>query len=157
MTKYSKTQITLHWALVVLFAAQFIFHESIKAAFDKVIDGMAVSFDPLVAGHVAGGIAILLLSVYRFYVRQTTGVPDYPHQGSDLTKKLSGLVHMGTYALGILMPISGIVAWFSVSQNAAQAHEVMKFAFLALIALHVAGAFSHLILHKNNIFKRMWP
>jgi len=90
-------------------------------------------------------------------MRQTTGVPDYPHQGSDLTKKLSGLVHMGTYALGILMPISGIVAWFSVNQNAAQAHEVMKFAFLALIALHVAGAFSHLILHKNNIFKRMWP
>jgi cytochrome b561 len=157
MTKYSKKQITLHWTLVVLFAAQFIFHESIKGAFDKVMDGIAVSFDPLVAGHVAGGIAILLLTVYRFYVRQNTGVPAYPQQGSALTQKLSELEHMGTYALGILMPISGMVAWFGMNDNAAEAHEVMKFMFLALIALHIAGAFSHLILHKNNIFKRMWP
>ncbi len=157
MTKYSKKQITLHWTLAVLFAAQFIFHDAIEDAFDKVMDGIAVSFDPLVAGHVAGGIAILLLTVYRFYVRKTIGVPDYPQQGSAQTEKLSEWVHMATYALGILMPISGMVAWFGVNHNAAEAHEVMKFAFLAVIALHVAGAFSHLILHKNNIFKRMWP
>lgn len=157
MTKYSKKQIILHWTLVVLFAAQFIFHESIKDAFDKVIEGVAVSFNPLVAGHVAGGIVILLLTLYRFYVRMTHGVPAYPQQGSALTQKVSEVVHMSTYALGVLMPISGMVAWFGVNTNAAEAHEVMKFLFLALIVLHVVGAISHLVLHKNNIFKRMWP
>lgn len=62
---------------------------------------------------------------------------------------------MGLYAVMILMPISGSVAWFGGVQAAAQGHNVMEVALLALVALHVVGAIHHHFLLKHGLINRM--
>lgn len=155
MQKYSRPQVILHWVIVILFVGQFVFHDAISDAFDQIMRGNTVAFNPLVAGHVFGGFLILGLTLVRFGVRRKKGVPPYPAQESQLTKLASEIVHYGTYVLAILLPISGAVAWFGGVKAAAEGHEMMKAVLLALVALHVAGALFHLVVHKNNIFKRM--
>jgi cytochrome b561 len=156
MQKYNKTMVVLHWVLVLLFAAQFIFHDAISHAYRDLMRGNEVAFDPLVAGHIFGGFAILALTVIRFVVRKRSDLPPYPAEESKLTKMVSEIVHYGTYVLGVTLPISGAVAWFGGVRAAADGHEVMKGILMALVALHVAGALFHFVVKKNNIFKRMW-
>ena len=156
MTKYSKKQVVFHWLIAVMIATQFIFHDAISDAYEATLRGIEVAFNPLVAAHVFVGITVLLLSVWRFAVRQKTGVPPYPEAESKMTKLASEIVHYGTYALAILLPISGGAAWFGGIKAAAEAHEMMKAILMALVALHIGGALFHLFAQKNNIFKRMW-
>ncbi len=156
MQKYPFIMRVFHWVLVIMFAAQFIFHDAISDAYDQIQRGVEVAFNPLVAGHVFGGLAILVLTLVRFGIRRKSVLPAYPEQGSALTKRASEIVHYGTYVLGIMLPVSGAVAWFGGVKAAADGHEMLKAVLLALVALHVAGALFHLVVHKNNIFKRMW-
>ena len=156
MQKYPFIMRVFHWVLVIMFAAQFIFHDAISDAYDQIQRGVEVAFNPLVAGHVFGGLAILVLTLIRFGIRRKSVLPAYPEQGSALTKRASEIVHYGTYVLGIMLPVSGAVAWFGGVKAAADGHEMLKAVLLALVALHVAGTLFHLVVHKNNIFKRMW-
>jgi cytochrome b561 len=55
----------------------------------------------------------------------------------------------------ILMPVSGSVAWFGGVEAAAQGHNILKIALLALIALHVAGALWHQFVLKDGLIARM--
>lgn len=54
----------------------------------------------------------------------------------------------------ILMPVSGSVARFG-GEAAAQGHDILKVAPLALIALHVAGALWHRFVLKDGLLARM--
>ncbi len=100
MQKYPFIMRVFHWVLVIMFAAQFIFHNAISDAYDQIQRGVEVAFNPLVAGHVFGGLAILVLTLVRFGIRRKSVLPAYPEQGSALTKRASEIVHYGTYVLG---------------------------------------------------------
>ena len=63
--------------------------------------------------------------------------------------------HLGLYALMILMPISGALAWFGGLGAAAGAHNVLKVALLALVVLHVVGALYHRLWLKDAVMERM--
>lgn len=154
--KYSKLQITLHWAIAILILLQFVLHDHVKHAFREITRGNEVAFDPLVAQHVFGGLLILALVILRLIVRMKQGAPELPAEESDMMKKVANGVHWGLYALMALLPISGAVAWFTINRNAAEAHEFMKAAMLALLALHVAGALFHQFILKTKPFSRIW-
>ena len=68
---------------------------------------------------------------------------------------LAKLTHVGLYALMILMPLSGSVAWFGGVEAAAQGHDVMKVILLALVALHVMGALYHQFILRDDTLARM--
>jgi cytochrome b561 len=74
---------------------------------------------------------------------------------SVVQRALAKGTHVGLYALMILMPISGSVAWFGGIDAAAQGHNILKVALLALIALHVAGALWHQFVLKDGLIARM--
>lgn len=154
-TAYSRTQIILHWLVFLLIAAQFLFHEPIADAWDRVEEGLAVAFDPLVAAHVFGGLLILGLVVWRLYLRFTRGAPALPEKEPAAMKLIARLTHLGLYGLMLLMPISGAVAWFGGVNAAAEGHEVMKVLLLLLVGLHVAGALYQQFMPKTNIMARM--
>ncbi len=154
-TGYSRLQIRLHWIITILIVAQFVFHESIAKAWDMFTKTGATEFSPLVASHVFGGIVILLLVLWRLTVRFKRGAPLPPESEHPLLKMAAHLSHWLLYALMILMPVSGAVAWFGGIQLAATNHFYMKFAILGLVALHVVAALFHQFVLKTNLMQRM--
>ncbi|WP_298679918.1 cytochrome b/b6 domain-containing protein [uncultured Lentibacter sp.] len=152
---YTRSQILLHWVVFVLIAAQFIGHEPIKQAFDMWMKGGEIAFSPLVAGHVVGGVLVLVLALWRLGLRRKHGVPPLPEGQDKVSRLLAPLTHGMLYALMILMPVSGAVAWFGSHEGAATAHGLMRFALLGFLALHVIGALYHQFVLKDGLMARM--
>ncbi|MEZ5753217.1 MAG: cytochrome b/b6 domain-containing protein [Paracoccaceae bacterium] len=113
-----------------------------------------IAFNPLVLAHVAGGALVMLLALWRLSIRARRGAPamvgDIAAQ-----RALAKAAHVGLYALMILMPLSGSMAWFGGVDLAAQGHNVLKIALLALVALHVVGALYHHFVQKDGLINRM--
>lgn len=152
---YSRTQIALHWVAFLLIVQQFVLHEGIAEAWDLVEDGGVPAFDPIVAAHVFGGMAVLAFALWRLVLRRSRGVPDLPAGGSALTRAAAHLGHHALYALMILMPVSGALAWFGGLEAAGEAHEAMKPLMLLLVAVHVLAAFWHQFWLKDGLLARM--
>ena len=152
---YSRSQIILHWLIFLLITVQFLLHEPMSEAWDRMEDGLAVSFDPLVASHVVTGGLVFLLVMWRVVLRLKRGAPELPAEEPPALKLIANLTHMGLYVLMVLMPISGAVAWFGGAEAAAEAHEVMKALLLLLVGLHIAGALYQQFVLKTNIMARM--
>lgn len=154
---YSRTQIALHWAIFLLIAAQFLFHDYISDAWDKVEDGLPFEFHPLIAAHVFGGLLILVLVLWRIGLRVTRGAPPLPSKEPAAMKLAAHAAHLSLYALMVLAPVSGAVAWFGGVEAAAEAHEVFKTVLLLLVLLHVVAALYHQFYLKTNLMARMRP
>jgi len=154
-TGYSRLQIRLHWVIFGLLILQFVFHEWIKEAWEVFEDGGTVVFHPLVAAHVFGGLLILALALWRLQVRMTRGAPPPPAEEDPKLQLVAKVVHVGLYAVLILMPIGGAVAWFGGVELAAEGHEMMKFVLLGLFGLHFVGALYQQFVLKTNIMQRM--
>jgi hypothetical protein len=90
---YSATQIALHWIVALLVLGQYVFKERISLTWGAHRAGEAVSFDPLVAAHVAGGGLILVLVVWRLTLRLGRGTPS-PHANEPVSLvRVSEIAH----------------------------------------------------------------
>ncbi|MCT4684773.1 MAG: cytochrome b/b6 domain-containing protein [Roseicyclus sp.] len=154
-TGYTRTQIRLHWIVVLLIALQYILHETIAEAWESWLDGAEVGFDPLIAQHVLMGGLVAVLVVWRLALRLTHGAPPPPEEEHPALKLAAHATHWAFYALMLLLPVSGGVAWFGGVEAAAEAHEAMKTLLLLLIVLHVAAALVHQFIFKTNLMARM--
>lgn len=139
-------QIRLHWIMAALIVAQFVFHEQIVAAWDALARGQAADLNLLVRAHVIGGILILLLVVWRL------ALPEKEHPA---LKGIAHLVHWSLYALMIVLPLSGLAAWFGGVEVADFVHTTLKLPLLALVALHVAAAFYQQFVLRTGLIARM--
>lgn len=154
-TGYTRAQIVLHWITLVLVALQFILHDAMSEAWDALEEGREVIFNPLIAQHVFMGALVAVLTFVRLGLRLSHGAPPPPASEHAALKLVAHATHWAFYALLILMPVSGAVAWFNNVEPAAEAHEAMKVVLLALIALHVAAALVHQFVFKTNLLARM--
>lgn len=154
---YSRAQIALHWVVFLMIAFQFIASDAMSQAWRAVVKGQETGFDPLVAAHVFVGGGVLLLVLWRLVLRLSRGVPPLPKEEPPVMKMIAHLTHWTLYALMIVTPISGAMAWFGGVKPAAEAHEVLKTLLMILIGLHVAGALYHQFVLKTNIMARMKP
>ena len=154
-TGFSAAQIRLHWIVAILIAAQYILHDAISEAWHAIRRGEEFAFDPMVASHVFGGILVLLLVIWRLALRARRGAPPPPDKEPAALKLAAAATHLGLYALMVLMPVSGMAAWFGRVDLAAEAHEAMRIILLALIALHIAGALYHQFVLKTDVLNRM--
>ncbi|MVA82544.1 cytochrome B [Agrobacterium vitis] len=155
---YSRLQVGLHWAVVILVAFQFLAHNAIEAAWSAHPNGGVPSQRAavLVYMHIAGGLLILALALCRICLRITRGAPEPPTDEPRIMKIISETVHGLIYVMLLSLPISGAVAWFFNVALAAIIHEYMQALLLALIAAHIAGAlFQHLI-RRSDVMMRMF-
>lgn len=152
---YSATQIALHWVVVVLVAAQYIFKDAIAGAWTAIRQGETFAFDPLILAHVAGGVLILAFVAWRLVLRLRRGVPNPPENEPAPLKTLSHVAHWAFYAVLAAMSVTGLLAWFGDVVPAAQVHNVLKVVLLALVALHVLAVPFHRLVLKNNVMRRM--
>jgi cytochrome b561 len=150
---YSRTRIRLHWLTAALIVAQFVFHEPIAEAWDLIEDGLTPAFDPLVMAHVAGGLAVLGLVIWRLVLRAREASP--PALGSPLMQKAAHWGHIALYAVLVTLGVSGGAAWFGGIEAAAEVHETLKPVLLVLVAGHVVAALWHQFMLKDGTLSRM--
>ena len=157
VTGYSALQIGLHWAVVVLVAFQYVAHSGIEAAWNALRRDEVPPADTaaLTYLHIGAGILVLLLAVARIGLRSTRGVPPPPADEPRMLQLLSEAVHVAIYALLLLLPVSGLVAWFLAVPAAGAIHVLLKNALLAAIVLHVAGALFQHFIRRSDVLMRM--
>lgn len=152
---YSKGQIHLHWVAAILIISQFIFAEGIEDAWRVVEKGGAAVFSPMVGLHVVGGVLVLLIALWRIKLRRTRGVPDAPANDPPLQKMAAHVAHLALYALMILLPISGGMAWFGGIAAAGEAHQLLKMLLMVVVLVHAGAALYHQFVVKDRLLLRM--
>lgn len=157
ITGYSSIQIGLHWAVVVLVAFQYVANRGIEAAWEAVQAGKALPPEAavLTALHIGAGLMVFLLSLTRIGLRLIRGAPPPPADEPRLLQLLAEAVHVAIYALLLLLPLSGLVAWFLEIPSAALIHVLLTNALLAAIILHVTGALFQHFVRRSDVLMRM--
>ena len=127
--------------------------------------------------HAAVGYLFIAFTLARLAWRWTHAVPPQPAGAARWERIAAHAGHWGLYLLMLVSALSGwalagtfsrpldsVFGWFRVpelvSNNALhgrleQAHVVLSWALAALIAVHVASAFYHLLWKKDEVMQRM--
>ncbi|MEM1148640.1 MAG: cytochrome b/b6 domain-containing protein [Pseudomonadota bacterium] len=179
--RYSTVAITLHW-LIAIAIVGMIFGGWYMTDLPDGAPGQYMMYQL----HKSVGITILLLTVARIIWRAMNPPPTLPEDMNGLEKTASHLVHIGFYGLMIILPLTGwlyssvsikmdvptvlfgVLSWPDVpfveglktetsAALANRAHGALAWVTLALLALHVAGAFKHEISAEQGVLKRMIP
>jgi cytochrome b561 len=163
-------QRVLHWLMAIAILAMLFIGVGMVAT-------VAPKYVPLVAIHKTLGIAILVLVVIRIVVRLRSGTPPLPMDLPPPMKLAAVLSHYALYASMIAMPLIGwamlsaggypvVLLWgihlppiapHSGSLHALlwTAHQVLAFAFFALILLHLAAGLFHAFIRRDGVFESM--
>jgi cytochrome b561 len=129
--------------------------------------------------HKSIGLTILALVVLRLLWRMYAGTP-HPVPGTPAwQERIASLTHWAIYGLLFAIPISGWVVnsaagfplqWFhlfnlpaivgkdhDLHELAEDAHEIMFWALVGLVAAHAGAAFFHHIFQRDTTLARMLP
>ncbi len=167
--RYHPALIALHWLLGVAVLLAIGFGA-------LVLDGMTnvnVHKPGLLRMHLTLGGLILLFTLLRLVVRARTVRPAPLASGNVVADKVAiGAQHL-MYALTIFVALAGMALAYSANlfailyQNsgtlpesfdgfaAHAAHGLLAYTLLAVIVLHLAGAFKQHFVLKNGILSRM--
>lgn len=151
---YSRAQILMHWGVALLLILSYISSDAMKAAWIAIHQGRD-AYGNTAAAHVWIGVAVIMLAVSRLGLRLGRGAPDLPVGGHPMADRVARLTHVGLYLLIILIPASGIAAWFGGFDLSGEVHEVLFNVLMALVGLHVAGALYHQYVLKDGLIRRM--
>ncbi len=156
-TGYSLAQIALHWIIAVLIIAQVVLHEGMHAAYREALGGAAATEAERLMGdlHIAGGIAVFLLALLRVALRLGRGAPPPPETEHPALRFAARAVHIGFYAIILLMPLTGALAWFGGVEASASVHRAGMLAIFVLLLLHIVGAVYHHFVLRTDVMRRM--
>jgi cytochrome b561 len=172
-TGYTGTAKTLHWLILVLLIAQFIF------AWTMPHIGRNTPVTTLISLHFTFGIVILAVAVVRLLWRATHGEPK-PEDGAPPWQTASArVIHWLLYLLLFVVPILGWInaSWLNMPivmfggalpQLIAprvpgwgwtgDVHSILaEYVLLVLVGLHVAAALYHYFIRRDGVLQRMLP
>ena len=170
---YTSTAKTLHWLIVVLLVAQFIF------AWTMPHIGRNTPVTTLISLHFTFGIVILAVAIVRLAWRAThaepvqlDGVPPWQVQSARV-------LHWSLYALLFVVPLLG---WIDASFRGmpivmfgaelpklvgtrapgwrwtGDVHDLLaNYLMLTLVGLHVAAGLYHYFIRRDGVLQRMLP
>ena len=171
-SRYSSVAIILHWVLAGLILFMIWLGWNMEENFTRI------------QLHKSIGITILVLTVARIVWRLFNKPPPLPSDVKPYEAALSKLVQFGFYVLMLAVPLLG---WLYVSVNTkfnvptvlfetvswphlpiardeqlgdtvGYLHGLFgRYGFLALLALHVAGALKHESMDESGVLKRILP
>lgn len=154
---YSKTQVSLHWLVVVLIAVQLLYHEGMEHAWRAFRRSEPIPTDATWPANVHAiiGLAILAFALWRLLLRFTRGVPPLPDGENPIVKLIARLSHWLLYALILIMPITGAAAWFGGVGQAGKVHSLLVTALYVVAGLHILGALFEGIVRRSGVLTRM--
>lgn len=154
-TGYTVLQLSLHWLIVLLVFFQLIFGEDMGRYNYFLRSGQDAT--PLLTGyylHVGVGIAVLVLTLLRFGLRLTQGVPPSV-PGPALQVRAGEALHYLFYFMLLATPITGLLAQYVDMRTFGEIHAANKPIFILMIVLHVAAALYHHFVLKDSTLRRM--
>jgi cytochrome b561 len=171
---YNIAAIVLHWLVVLLIAVTF----PIAWIMVDMKDDSPAQLSWF-AVHISIGISILLLVTLRLINRLFSGAPAAPADTPVVMQKLTGLIHLGLYALLFIVPFTGwvmasaggnAVSFFGIfslpdlvvkddglHETTQSLHETVAYILLGLIALHTTAALKHQFVQRDDVLARMLP
>jgi cytochrome b561 len=170
---YTGTAKILHWLVVVLLIAQFIF------AWTMPHIGRDTPVTTLISLHFTFGIIILAVAIVRLGARLIQGEPEPVATLLPWERRVSSIVYWLLYILLFVVPILGWInaSWRGmpivmfglelpqlVAKRAAgwswtgDVHGLLaEYGMLALVGLHVAAALYHYFIRRDGVLQRMLP
>lgn len=152
---YSSVQIRLHWAVMILVVLQYLLHKGIVAGFRTKVDTGMVTFTGLTVAHIAGGLLILLLALWRLSLRRSLGVPPPPAGDPAWQTAVAKATHAAIYACLLALPLTGFIAWAGPFPLSGGIHSALRLLLLALVGLHVLGAVFGQFVRRSGVIGRM--
>ena len=174
-SRYSGGAILFHWVIAALIIANLV-----GALVSDDWHGPARA--TVMGLHKATGLTILVLSLARIGWRLAHRPPPFPAEIRQIEAAVARIVHWLFYVLMIVMPLSGWLmisagaprkpfSWYgmfdlpflpvqgdkALGDAAHEAHEVLGYAMIALIVLHVLAALKHHFFDQTRLIHRMWP
>jgi len=168
--KYSLAQRVMHWLMALAIISLLVV--------GNVMEDLSGDLRYQVYGlHKSFGVLVLILLAWRLAFRVYYGVPVLPQKIPTIEKMAAAVGHKLLYILMLLMPLSGYVmsnakghdvALFGlelprlVAENkilgafAAEAHEVLAWALVAVIVGHSLALVWHYQKQQLNLLRRMW-
>ncbi|NDW03309.1 cytochrome b [Jiella pacifica] len=155
---WSTLSVALHWTIVVLIVVQFIDHEWMVDLWRATRRAAPIDATTEAWGwvHIVAGSLILIATLARLLDRYAHGRPPYPAEEPTWASWLARITHGLIYAILILMPIAGLIAWFGMIGEAGEIHEFLWTPLLVLIGLHVIGALAQQFWFKTGVLKRIF-
>ena len=171
---YNGTARSLHWLILALLIAQYIF------AWTMPHIGRTVPVSTLIDLHVWFGVAILFVAVIRLLWRVTHREPE-PEDGLPPWQMASAhVVHWLLYVLLFVVPILGWInaSWRGMTVSFFGLFDLPKllatratgwgftgdlhgllanYVMLALVGIHVAAALYHHFIRRDRVLQRMLP
>ncbi len=137
----------LHWLTLVLIGIQL----AIGYLTEDLVEN-----ETLFPMHLVLGFTIVFLTIFRFTlkVRLSKECPAKPERLSDKEWFYARLGHKALYALLIVTPVTGVLAW-KVGEDFEEIHETVVTVFWIFIALHVLAVLKHYVIDKENLLKRL--
>ena len=168
--RYTGVAIALHWAI----AALIVFNLSLGLAHDSLPKDWQVM--PV---HKSVGLSVLMLTLGRIAWRLAHPAPPLPADLKPLERVAAKASHFLLYAFMLVMPLTGWMMvsgvkrrpleWFfqfdvpylPISPQMAdfghEAHELLGWAMIALLVVHVGAALRHHMVLRDNVLARMTP
>ncbi len=170
--QYGWVSIALHWVVAGLVVWLYLSGEEIEHFTGERADKL-----PLVLLHNSIGVLLIVTALLRTFVRVTKGMPEKPKQFF-LFDWLAVLVPWGLIASILVIIVTGVLTWWTVSQPLAffdlfsipspfaernmelhglmeEIHEIAAHVIVVLVGLHVLGALKHLIIDRDGLFFRI--
>jgi cytochrome b561 len=161
----------LHWTIAVLILANL----ALGLLFDYIQMPAKISAINI---HKAIGVTVLVLMVLRLVWRSVQGFPREPDGLPKWQQVLARAVHLAFYPLLIALPLAGWLAssaagypvnFFglftlpllpiekdkALSHVFNQAHSVLAYITIALVAIHIGAALWHHFVEKQKIIRRI--
>lgn len=173
---FSVAQRAAHWLTVLFIAWQFIVPASgafekamaVRAAAKKAAEVTAQGGTPdpvpqldaltglMLQSHFIVGGLIILLTLYRLFLRFTQGAPAAPESEPKALQLVAKVTHGLLYVVLFAMPLSGIGFRYLGLDFLHFPHEgPIKALMIVLIALHIVGALAHQFYFKTDVMARM--
>ncbi|WP_158555093.1 cytochrome b [Fulvimarina endophytica] len=158
-TGWTRLNVLLHWAVVLLILAQWIEAEWMETLWDSVTEGEQIGTTGLVLGytHIVCGTFILAAALVRLLDRFVNGRPPYPASNPSWTMWLSKITHFGLYGIIIVMPALGLAAWWTGNDEFAHWHTRLWDPLLILAGLHILGALAEHFYFRTDSLAKMVP
>ena len=170
-TRYGSTAVAFHWGVAGLVA----FLGTLGLLFGEIPkDSQAFWINV----HGCVGLLYLALVVARLVWRTSHRPPDLPPDIGEFDRRFSLAAHHLLYALMVLIPIFGVVAYvwhgrvfdygfvqlnFGIAKNpgvfhpAEEVHQLLAYCLFGLAALHAVAALYHHFVRRDGVLLRMLP
>ncbi len=151
---YTAAQIALHWLVGVLVVFNYFYSDGMGRALAAKLGTAGVRtppIEPLV--HVWVGVTVLALVLLRLLLRRVRGAPEAP--GTGIARAAAVWGHRLLYALLLVVPMLGGLAWFGGLRALGDPHEVLANALLVVAGGHAVMALVHHYVIKDGTLTRM--